>query len=229
MNGAPPEAAGRDSRIKHLWWRSCRRHAAEITVQAANRDAFEHCIFCASTGGLPAGLFPASPYAQAAEQLLGRQHGVLLIITEAKVLNGTFGAFDFSVLLQGPAGSSTPRRLEIEVDGPQHFCKSMHGTTAEKQQAADKRKDKAAWKAGRCLLRLHYSDQRLWAGAIAAAVRRATLPSHNKLLIYTPSYNKHDRVKPLKVGRPTQTAGGRHSHSIERGRSVPWCMRGYLS
>lgn len=80
------------------------------------------------------------------------------------------------------------------MDGPQHFSKQYHEHTAEAQQAADRRKDQAAWKAGRCLLRLHYLDRARWARAISKAVQRATLPSRNKLLLYTRNYAKKDQV-----------------------------------
>lgn len=173
-------------------------------MQAANRDAFEHCIFCSSEDSLPAGIWPASSLARTAEQLLRAQHGVQLIITEAKVLNSTHGGFDFSVVLPcppGSLGSTAPRRLEIEVDGQQHFTKALHGTSAQRQQAADRRKDKEAWRQGRCLLRLHHLDQTKWAAHIREAVRLATLPSPKSFLLYTRSYSKRDRVTAPKVGQ----------------------------
>lgn len=197
-------------------------------MQAANGGEdgppFVHCIYCTTAASLPAGIHPASSLAQHCEQLLCAQHGVELIITEAKALNGKHGAFDFSLLLRCPHSSSNPRRLDIEVDGLQHFTKQMYDTTAQRQQAADKRKDKAAWAQGRCLVRLHYLDRRFWQSKIQEAVRRATFPARNKLLLYTPSYGRKDRVAPFQVSRAGGLQQGAHSHSIGWDRGGPWCM-----
>lgn len=162
-------------------------------MQAANSGAFALCIFCLGKENLTKGSKPASLYAQQVDELLRQHAAVLLLITEAKVLNGRFGAFDFSVLLRSPSGSTGWRRLEIEIDGEQHFSKGMHGTSPQQQQAVDERKDKAAWAAGRCLLRLHCKDTRSWRAKINAAIDLATQPSPSKFLHYTSSYRKRNR------------------------------------
>jgi hypothetical protein len=88
------------------------------------------------------------------------------------------------------------RRLEIDIDGEQHFSKSMHGTSPQQQHAADERKDEEAWRQGRCVLRLHWKDQDRWPAKINAAINLATRPSLCKFLLYTRSYRKKDRQAP---------------------------------
>lgn len=200
---SPYEAGcvGADSRRKFIWHRVCRCHAAELTVQAANAAAFGPCIYCTHPDSLPAGWSPASEHARYAAKLVQAHPSVLLVITEAKVLNGTRGGFDFSLLLRGTPGSADERRLEIDVDGPQHFTKDMYDTTAEAQRAADARKDEAAWEQGRCMLRLHYQDTGRWARAIDRAIHLATEPSKKKFQRYTGSYAKPNRKATLQVSR----------------------------
>jgi hypothetical protein len=221
---------GRDCRSKVAVCRDCGIHSGELTIQGANkRGSWQHCVYCAPADSLPKGIHPASELAKAADQLL-RAHPAVQrccerIITEAKVLNGKFGAFDFSLVLRGPAdaaGNGQRRRLEVEVDGVQHFSHSMHSTTSTKQKQVDKRKDKAAWEAGRCLLRLHYLDRRFWGSKIDEAVRRATLPGRIKLLLYTSSYGKKDRAGPAQVSRAAR--GQHHSHGTRghQGCPSPW-------
>lgn len=172
-------------------------------MQAANsgrkKTPFTVCIFCDSEQSLPAGVQPASDHARTAEALLRMQHGVELLITEAKVLNGRHGPFDFSVLLCCPHSSAERRRLEVEVDGQQHFVSGMHGITPHNQRAVDERKDSAAWQQGRMLLRLHHADKRFWAQKIEQAVRRATFPARNRFLFYTPSYGRRDKVSAVQA------------------------------
>jgi hypothetical protein len=189
-----PNCVGSDSRLQFIWHRNCRQHAAELTVQAANKEKFERCIYCDGPASLPSQPQQASEAARHAAKLLRDHPRVELVITEAKVLKKKYGGFDFSCVLRCPRGTQEQRRLEVEVDGPQHFSKQYHDHTAEAQQAADRRKDEAAWKAGRCLLCLHYLDSARWARAIDKAVRLATLPSRNKLRLYTRSYAKKDKV-----------------------------------
>jgi hypothetical protein len=186
---------GADSRNKYVWRRNCLCHVAELTVQAANAEAFATCTYCDSPASLPAGFTPASDCSRYADELLQGHPSVQLVITEAKVLGGTFGGFDFGVLLQPPAGSTEQRRLEVEVDGTQHFNKHMFDTTAEAQHAADARKDKAAWKEGRCLLRLHYQDSSKWKQQIDRAIALATLRTKYKFQHYTRSYGKTNRMQ----------------------------------
>lgn len=186
---------GADSRKKFIWRRNCAHHVAELTVQAANDEAFATCMYCDSPDSLPAGFFPASKHAKYADELVRAQPSVQLVITEAKVLGGTFGGFDFSIPLPPPTGSTQQRRLEIEVDGPQHFGKDMFDTTAETQRAADARKDKAAWEQGRCLLRLHYQDSNKWKKQIDRAISLATHRITYKFLRYTRSYDKQNRMQ----------------------------------
>lgn len=101
-------------------------------MQAANRGAFATCIYCDDPASLPAGVSPASDHASYAAQLLQAEPRVQLLITEAKVLNGTHGRFDFSALLCGKPGSADERRLEVEVDGPQHFISDMYDTAGSR-------------------------------------------------------------------------------------------------
>lgn len=161
-------------------------------MQAANRGSFRHCIYC-SGPSLPPGIQPASKHAAAAEELLRAHPNVQLIMTEAKVLNGKWGGYDCSALLRPAPGSTQQHRVEVDTDGPQHFSKGMHKTTPQQQRAADRRKDQAAWKKGRRVLRLHHADQHEWAEKIAEAVRLANSPNYRALLLYTSSYNKQDR------------------------------------
>ncbi len=197
-----------------------------LTVQAANRDAFDFCIYCDDPASLPDGVHPASVLARHAEQLLQAEPGVQLLITKAKVLNGTYGGFDFSALLCGKPGSADERRLEVEVDGTQHFVSNMYDTTAEAQQAADARKDVAAWKQGRCVLRLHYRDRRHWARAIRKAIKQATRPSKLKFLCYTSSYDKQLRIGRAEVSRAGCSSTQGDSHSTALGRRTWLCRTG---
>lgn len=178
--------------------------------QRTSGELWQHCTYCAAEGSLPKNIKQASSLAKAAEQLLRAHPAVERIITEAKVLNGKFGGFDLSVVLRcptDPAGSRQQRRLEIEIDGVQHFKSSMHSTTAQRQLGVDRRKDKAAWEAGRCLLRLHHLDRHIWDKKIAQAVHRATLPCRKRFLLYTPSYNKAERYGPVQVSRAALGSG----------------------
>lgn len=195
-------------------------------MQAANRGAFVTCIYCDDPDSLPAGVWPASDHVRYAAQLLQAEPRVQLLITEAKVLNGTHGGFDFSALLCGTPGSADERRLEIEVDGPQHFISDMFDTTAEAQQAADARKDAAAWKQGRCVLRLHYKDRRRWAQAVSKAIDRATRPSKLKFLCYTRSYDKRLRIGRAEVSRAGSSSTQGDSHSTALGRRTCVCRTG---
>lgn len=209
---------GRDARQKIIVERSCGKHCAELTVQAANeRESWEHCIYCAAEGSLPKNIKPASALAKAADQLLQAHPAVERIITEAKVLNGKFGGFDFSVVLRCPTdveGSSQQRRLEVEVDGVQHFRRCMHGTTAQRQKGVDRRKDKAAWEAGRCLVRLHHLDLRVWDRKIAQALHRATKPCRKRFVLYTSTYNKPESYGPPMVSRAGLCSGTHMEHWV---------------
>lgn len=177
-------------------------------MEAANiNGSWAHCIYCqqaAAAVPLPKGISPASNFAQTACSLLQRLHGVQLIITEARVLGGNYGGFDFSVKLSCPDDSRGYRRPEVEVDGEQHFTKTMHNTTVQQQRAADRRKDGAAWEAHRCLVRLHYADEARWLCKLWQAVRRATQPARSKFIMYTISYGLKDRVAAYEV----RAAGG---------------------
>ena len=217
---------GADSRSKFSWHRNCRCHAAELTVQAANRDAFATCIYCDDPASLPAGVSPASDHARYAAELLRAEPSVQLLFTETKVLNGTHGGFDFSALLRGKPGIADERRLEIEVDGPQHFISNMYDTTAEAQQEADARKDAAAWRQGRCVLRLHYKDRSRWAQAVRRAIDRATRPSKLKFLCYTRSYDKRARIARAEVSRAGCNNSQGDSRSIALGRRTWLCRIG---
>lgn len=222
---AAPGCVGADSRLKFVWWRGCHRHAAELTVQAANGGSFVHCIYC-SGASLPPGIQPASKLAAAAEELLRAHPSVQLIMTEARVLNGQLGGYDGSVLLRALPGSTAQRRLEVDTDGPQHSLKRMYNTTPQQQRAADMRKDWAAWKQRRSVLRLHHADQQQWAEKIDKAVQLASSSRYSALLLYTSSYHKRDRKLRTKVGEQAGRGGAAHSHSIARGRRSPWYRTG---
>ena len=201
INAGPvPSGLGTDSRRTYAWQRQCRQHFAELTVQAANKSgSWVNCIYCQRQESLPKGWHVASYYAATAAELLRLVRGVRHIFTEAKVLKGTCGAFDFSLVLCPGQQGQEERRLEVEVDGEQHFSKPMHGTTANQQRAADRRKDEAAWQHGRCLVRLHYLDSSRWLQVLQDAVRRATLPHRNRFIIYSTSYGLRNRVGPWQV------------------------------
>ena len=136
---------------------------------------------------------PASSHARAAETMLKAHASVALLVTERKELNAKFGGFDFSALLLCDWGE---RWLEVEVDGEGHF-KTTYDTSAEQQQDADRRKDAAAYKAGRCLVRLHFQDRDCWSQYLNRAIKLATQPAQVKFIRYTPSYEKPVLMAPI--------------------------------
>lgn len=177
----PQVADGADSRNKYVWFRDCFKHAAELTVQGANKSgSWVNCNFCTPAEQLPKGWAAASDHAKAAAPLVHALAALKPIITEAKVLGGTFGPFDFSVVVAvsgGSGGDSSSRqqwrRVEVEVDGEQHFTKAHHDTTPGQQLATDREKDAEAWRQGRCLVRLHYLDRRFWQDKLQYAAKLA--------------------------------------------------------
>lgn len=202
-----PCCVGFHSSSKFFWRRRCGQHGAHMSVEAANGEAFPVCVYCDDPSTLPAGIMPASSYAQEADRLLRSLPSLVRLVTERKELNGTYGGFDFSALLCCAWGR---RWLEVEVDGEGHF-KCMYDTSAEQQQDADQRKDAASWQAGRCLLRLHFLDREEWPRFLCTAVELATQPTQVKLLLYTTSYDKPRRFAALQVSTPaSRLAGGVH-------------------
>jgi hypothetical protein len=169
-----------------------------MTVQAANgRDTWVYCVYCLSHRSRPKGWHAPSGYARAALKQIQQLAGVQLVITEARVLNGRFGPFDFSLVLAGQPA----RRLEIEVDGETHSSKGMHGTTPQQQQEIDRKKDDEAWRQQRCLLRLHHRDTDLWPELLQQAVDLATHPDNVRFVKYSPSYKCIDRCEVLEVSK----------------------------
>ena len=218
---------GCDSRRAFVWRRRCRCHYAELTVQGANRTGkWVHCIYCDHPDSLPKGWSPPSYYASTANALLRSMPGVRHVLTEAKALKGKHGAFDFSLMLQ-PASPGQPMpRLDVEVDGRQHFVCAMHGTSTFQQRALDARKDEAAWKAGRCLVRLHYLDCSRWRPVLMEALRRARLHPRQRFILYSPSYARLNKIGPLEVRGRGRKGGNHHSHRTGWGWRSLWCRRG---
>jgi hypothetical protein len=172
--------------------------------------SWDNCVYCSSNQHLPAGWHEPSYYAQEADVLLRQLTGVELVITEAKVLKGTFGAFDFSLLLAPPQAGLPYRRLEVEVDPEQHFAKDMYSTTAQQQRARDRAKDEAAWQAGRCLVRLHWQDCARWHKTLRHAVDRATWRQRMRFVMYTISYGLRDRIGSIEAREAAAAAAPTH-------------------
>lgn len=157
-----------------------------LTADAANkRGSWQHCMYCnpGPEGGEESST--ASSFARRAERLLRDFTPFPFLGTESKVLRGKFGAFDFSLALQAPAGL---RWLHAEVDGQTHFSKPRKGESVGAQKDVDRRKDRAAWQQGRLLVRLHYLDQGVWGQALRQAVHYAMQPGTTRFIIYTRSY-----------------------------------------
>ena len=221
-----PVGMGSDSRQKFIWQRRCGRHLAELQVQAGNKTgSWVNCIYCDSEAALPKGIQPASSYAALANSLLRYVRGVQHIITEAKVLGGTFGPFDFSLLLLPRAAGTKQRRLEVDVDGEQHLVKGMYDTSLEQQREADQRKDEEAWRQGCCVLRLHYQDDARWLRLLQDAVDCARQQRPQRFIIYSHSYGKHNRMGPLQVSKGRR----QHSHRIGWGCHNLWCTKGWTA
>ena len=221
-----PPSLGADSRRTFVWHRRCRRHFAELSVQGANKTgSWVHCNYCDRRDSLPKGWHPPSFYATSADVLLRSLPHVRHILSEVKALKGKHGPFDFSLMLQ-PARPGLPEpRLDVEVDGRQHFICAMHGTTAQQQRAVDQRKDEAAWKAGRCLVRLHYLDCSRWRQLLLEAVRRARLHPRQRFILYSPSYARLSKIGALEVSGGTGRSGHmcwHYSHRTQRGWRSLW-------
>lgn len=159
-----------------------------LTADAANkRDSWQYCIYCNPAPEGEEGSSKTSSYARAAEKVLRDFTPFPFLATESKVLRGKFGAFDFSLALQTPAGL---RWLHAEVDGHTHFSKPRKGESVGAQKDVDRRKDMAAWEQGRLLVRLHYLDQGVWPQALRQTVHYAMQPSTDRFIIYTRSYSQ---------------------------------------
>ena len=88
-------------------------------MQAANKSgSWVNCIYCQRQESLPKGWHVASYYAATAAELLRLVRGVRHIFTEAKVLKGTCGAFDFSLVLCPGQQGQEERRLEVHHSQP---------------------------------------------------------------------------------------------------------------
>ena len=159
-----------------------------LTADAANkRDSWQYCIYCNPAPEGEEGSSKTSSYARAAEKVLRDFTPFPFLATESKVLRGKFGAFDFSLALQTPAGL---RWLHAEVDGHTHFSTPRKGESVGAQKDVDRRKDMAAWEQGRLLVRLHYLDQGVWPQALRQTVHYAMQPSTDRFIIYTRSYSQ---------------------------------------
>lgn len=201
-NEPEPPAVGIDARLRFVWQRRCGKHWAEMTAQGANKSgSWVHCIYCDSKENLPKGWMEPSEYAAQAARMLGELAVVERIFTECKVLGGTYGGFDFSLALRPSQPGQERRRLEVEVDGPQHFTKAMHDTTAQQQRESDCCKNEEAWKQGRCVVRLHYLDCWRWKPVLQEAIRLAMLPSRKRFILWSVSYARLRRIGEWKVSK----------------------------
>jgi len=129
------------------------------------------CKYCGI--GTAPGARLASELAKRADQLLQELRAALraadarkgikikTTIIESRVLKGMYGPFDFSLRLRLRLadGSRVYRRLEVEVDGRQHFYGYCYGKHYTEQQRCDESKNEAVVGAGRRLVRLHFEDK----------------------------------------------------------------------
>lgn len=166
------------------------QHAVLLTPDAANASgAFQRCIYCSRPKRADKRRQAASSYAREAEELL-RDFAFYppcppIIITESKVLGGKLGAIDLSFPVRT---SRALRWVHVEVDSSTHFEKPWGGGAGNAQQAADRRKDAAAWEQGRMLVRLHFADKDSWRAALNTASSYASEEAMQRFILYTDSY-----------------------------------------
>ncbi len=116
------------------------------------------------------------------------------LITETRALGKAFGPFDVALLVRACGGAL--RMLYFDVDCETHE-EQCHDTGPAQQWVRDRRKDKAAWRAGLMLVRLHYSDKTYWGDTIMRAVGIAQQQRPHRLLWYTKHHGLRGKQRPL--------------------------------
>lgn len=182
----------KDCRTPFYFWRLCGQCLAHITTQGANRDArWATCPYHPSQLELPSRGRRPSKYAVVVERILRYLPHQPLVAHESKVLGGSFGAMDFTILVEEGENMVS---MDIEVDGETHGKRPWGSRPKEQQQQRDAKKDEAAWAAGRRLVRLHHNDIKLWGMVLKWAAYYAAQSPRQRFILYSKTYSQAGKI-----------------------------------